>query len=325
MGCPTAAAPARALCPQRDHRRLLHLTKLPRSRKFLPRSRNIAPGGGAVAGKGLTDSAHLGKFREVQQLAYAAAESVAQTLQPGVTEKQAVQRMREYLHGRGVQDWFHVPFAWFGDRTAFHNFWTPVKFFPTHRRLEEGMPFILDCAPVRDGYMADIGYAGCLGTNPVYEQLMHDLAAYRTLIVTRVREGAPLRQIYRDVDALIDRHGYDNRHRVYPGRVIAHQIGTVHSRLPQFIAAGFGIRSLQTLVGDLILERMHHRSPLWADGEISNHPATPGLWAVEPHIGFRDVGVKFEEILVVTPSGDAYWLDDDLPHVRRWQQAAAAS
>jgi hypothetical protein len=35
--------------------------------------------------------------------------------------------------------------------------------------------------------------------------------------------------------------------------------------------------------------------------------------------------VKFEEILVVTPSGDAYWLDDDLPHVRRWHRAAAAS
>jgi Xaa-Pro aminopeptidase len=278
-----------------------------------------------VAGKGLTDPAHLAKFREVQQLAYAAAESVAQTLQPGVTEKQAVHRMREYLFDRGVQDWFHVPFAWFGDRTAFRNFWTPLKFFPTTRRLEQGMPFILDCAPIRDGYMADIGYAGCLGSNPVYEQLIRDLAAYRTLIVTRVREGAPLRQIYRDVDALIAEHGYDNRHRVYPGRVIAHQIGTVRSRLPKLIAAGFGIRSLQTLVGELILERMHHRSPLWADGEISNHPATPGLWAVEPHIGFRNVGVKFEEVLVVTPGGDAYWLDDDLPHVRRWQQAAAAS
>jgi methionine aminopeptidase len=278
-----------------------------------------------VAGTVLTDPAELEKFRAVQQLAYAAAESVGQSLEPGATEKQAVQRIREYLLQRGVQDWFHTPFAWFGDRTAFRNFWTPLKFFPTRRRLEEGMPFILDCAPVCDGYMADIGYAGCLGTNPIYDQLMNDLAEYRSLIVTRVRDGAPLRQIYRDVDALLDRHGYDNRHRVYPGRVIAHQIGMVHSRLPKFIAAGFGIRSLQTLVGDLIVERMHHRSPLWADGEISNHPATPGLWAVEPHIGFRDVGVKFEEILVVPPGDDAYWLDDDLPHVRRWQRVAAAS
>jgi methionine aminopeptidase len=278
-----------------------------------------------VAAKGVPDPADLVKFREVQQLAYAAAQSVARTLEPGVTEKQAARRIREYLVERGVQDWFHTPFAWFGDRTAFRGFRVPLQFFPTNRRLAEGMPFILDCAPVRDGYMADIGYAGCLGTNRIYEQLMDDLSHYRTLIVDRVREGVPLKQIYRDVDALIARQGYDNRHRIYPGRVIGHQVGKVRSRLPKFILAGFGIRSLQTLVGDLIVEHIHHRSPLWADGDISHHPATPGLWAVEPHIGFRDVGVKFEEILVVTDSGGAFWLDDDLPHVQRWQRASAAS
>lgn len=276
-----------------------------------------------MAAKGVTGPADLVKFRELQQLAYAAAQSVAQTLEPGVTEKQAARRLREYLIEQGVQDWFHTPFAWFGDRTAFRGFRTPLQFFPTHRRLAENMSFILDCAPVRDGYMADIGYSGCLGTNRIFDQLMDDLAEHRGLIVSRVNEGVPLRQIYHDVDALILRQGYDNRHRVYPGRVIGHQISKVHSRLPKSIAAGFGIRSLQTLVGDLIVERMHHRSPLWADGQISNHPATPGLWAVEPHIGFRDVGVKFEEILVVTSSG-AHWLDDDLPHVNRWKRSAAA-
>lgn len=277
-----------------------------------------------MAAKGVTDPADLARFREVQQLAYAAAQAVGQALEPGVTEKQAAGRIRKYLVERGVQDWFHTPFAWFGDRTAFRGFRTPFQFFPSHRRLEEGMPFILDCAPVRDGYMADIGYAGCLGTNRIYEQLMDDLSEYRTMIVDRVNDRVPLQQIYRDVDALITRQGYDNRHRVYPGRVIGHQIGKVHSRLPKFIVAGFGVRALQTLVGDLIVERMHHRSPLWADDQISDHPATPGLWAVEPHIGFRDVGVKFEEILVVTGSGSAYWLDDDLPHVQRWQRASAA-
>jgi hypothetical protein len=277
-----------------------------------------------VAGTGLTDPADLAKFRELQQLAYAAAQSVAQNLEPGVTEKQAARRIRDYLLDAGVQDWFHTPFAWFGDRTAFRGFRIPLQFFPTNRRLADGMPFILDCAPVRDGYLADIGYAGSLGTNRIHEQLMDDLAEYRELIVTRVNDGVPLRHVYHDVDALITRHGYDNRHRVYPGRVIGHQVGKVHSRLPTFITAGFGIRSLQTLVGDLIVERMHHRSPLWADGEISNHPATPGLWAVEPHISFRDVGVKFEEILVVPESGKAYWLDDDLPHVRRWQRKVTA-
>lgn len=271
------------------------------------------------------DASEQARFRELQQLAYQAAQSVAAELEPGVTERQAAQRVREYLTTRGVQDWFHTPFAWFGDRTAFRKFRLPLQFFPTNRRLAEGMPFILDCAPVREGYVADIGYADCLGENRVFEQLMDDLGAYRELIVEQVRAGNTLRDVYRAVDALIAEQGYDNRHQVYPGRVIAHQVGKVHSRLPKFIAAGFGIRSLQTLFGDLIVERMHHRSPLWADGEISNHPATPGMWAVEPHIGFRGVGVKFEEILVVTSDGDAYWLDDDLPHVRRWQNRAVTA
>jgi Xaa-Pro aminopeptidase len=129
-----------------------------------------------VAGKGLTDPADLIRFRELQQLAYAAAQSVSRTLEPGVTRKQAARRIREYLLEAGVQDWFHTPFAWFGDRTAFRGFRIPLQFFPTNRRLEEGMPFILDCAPVREGYMAGIGYSGCLGTNRIHEQLMEDLA-----------------------------------------------------------------------------------------------------------------------------------------------------
>lgn len=268
-----------------------------------------------------SDPAELARFRELQALAYECAETIGSGLEPGVTEREAAARMKSWLTERGVQDWFHTPFAWFGDRTAFRGFKIPTQFFPTGRKLTENMPFILDCAPVRDGYVADIGYAGCLGENAIFEKLMDDLGEYRTLIVEQIRAGRTLRDVYLEVDALISKQGYDSRHKVYPGRVIAHQVGKVESRLPKFIAAGFGVRALQTLVGDLIVERMHNRSPLWADGKISDHPATPGLWAVEPHIGFRDVGVKFEEILVVTEN-DAYWLDDDLPHVKRWANKA---
>lgn len=73
---------------------------------------------------------------------------------------------REWLRERGVRDWFHLPFAWFGDRTAFAGFKVPLQFFPTNRKLEPGMPFILDLAPVYKGFTADIGYSGCLGLNP---------------------------------------------------------------------------------------------------------------------------------------------------------------
>ena len=60
-------------------------------------------------------------------------------------------------------------------------------------------------------------------------------------------------------------------------------------------------------------------NPIWNSSKASNHPPTIGLWAVEPHLGFKDVGAKWEELLVVTED-DAFWLDDDVPQVRRWKQ-----
>ena len=60
-------------------------------------------------------------------------------------------------------------------------------------------------------------------------------------------------------------------------------------------------------------------TPNWNHTAACDVAPQPGLWAIEPHLGQAGVGVKFEEILVITET-DAYWLDDDLPHHRRWQQ-----
>ena len=89
------------------------------------------------------------------------------------------------------------------------------------------MPFILDMAPVYEGFTADIGYSGCLGLNPVHDRLLADLEAHRELILREVRERRPLREIYEDVDRLMARQGYANRHRAYPFGVIAHKVDRV--------------------------------------------------------------------------------------------------
>ena len=268
----------------------------------------------------------LERHREAQALAYRCAETVGAGLEAGVTERQAARRMRVFLRDNGVEDFFHIPFAWFGERTAFRpqkGPWTPLHFFPTNKRLEEGMPYVLDCSPVVDGYVSDIGYAGVLGTNRIFEALMRDLGEYRGLILERIKAGDTLSAVYAAVDTLIARQGYESRHKVYPGRVIGHQVGHLSRRRNMGrYAFGFGLRTLETLGREIVTEGIKGRSPLWADGRASRHVPTPGLWAVEPHIGFRDVGVKFEELLVVTED-DAYWLDDDLPHVRRWQLEGA--
>ena len=141
----------------------------------------------------------LDQFRKVQRLAYDCAETVARDLTPGLTERQVAGRMRDWLLDHGVDDWFHKPFAWFGDRTAFEGFigfkhlggFNPA-FYPGNRRLEEGMPFILDCAPSQHGYTADIGYCGVLGENKLLDKLMDDLLEYHMLILDLVRQRRPL-------------------------------------------------------------------------------------------------------------------------------------
>ncbi|GGX79018.1 M24 family metallopeptidase [Streptomyces fructofermentans] len=277
----------------------------------------------AVAPPGAT-GAELRGFREVQRLAYECAEAVAAQLAPGVTERGAARMQRDWLHRRGVRDWFHLPFAWFGDRTAFTGFRVPLQFFPTGRRLEEGMAFILDMAPVHKGFTADIGYSGSLGPNPLQDRLLADLEAHRDLILREVRERRPLREIYEDVDRLMAHQGYANRHRAYPFGVIAHKVDRVAERRWSPRLFGFGTQSLRGLAADAVRGHRAGWSPLWSPHRFSDHPPAPGLWAVEPHLGFRGTGAKFEEILVVTDSADpeqsAFWLDDDVPHVRRWAE-----
>lgn len=272
------------------------------------------------------EEAEINRFRKIQQLAYHCAETIAADLQLGVTEREVATRMKTFLLDHGVDDWFHQPFAWFGHRTAFRGLigfnqlrgFNPA-FYPGNKRLEENMPFILDCAPVMNGAVADIGYAGCLGQNAILDQLMDDLAEHRTLIVDQIRAGRSMAEVSRGVDQLCLKQGVDARHKAYPFSVLAHRVKSLDEKQKPRSVMRFGVRSITGLLGEVAQGRREGWSPLWSSSRRSDHAPTPGLWAVEPHLGFREVGAKFEELLVITES-DAYWLDDDLPHVRRWRK-----
>lgn len=269
----------------------------------------------------------LAEFRKVQRLAYQCAEEVAKELRPGMTEKQAAKMQRVWLLDHGVTDFFHTPFAWFGERTAFNNFKISLQFFPTNKRLEEGMPFILDNAPILGEYMADIGYTGCLGENPVLDQIMDDLAFFREKILALVKERQSIRSISQQVDHFIELKGYEARHKAYPFETLAHEVSKMPKRTgnksPTTIL-GFGLDSIQTL-GRLIGTGISQGwSPIWNSGKMADHPPVAGLWAVEPHLGLNGVGAKWEEILVITDD-DAYWLDDETPQMRRWRERNIAN
>ena len=267
----------------------------------------------------------LDGFREAQKLAYRCAEAIADELTPGMTEREAAALMQHWLTANGANDCFHQPFAWFGDRTAFRGFigfrhfggFNPA-FYPGNRKLEENMPYILDCAPTLNGYTADIGYSGCLGENRILDKLMDDLLEYRVLILDLVKQRKQLSEISQAVDRLCARHGYEPRHKAYPFQVLAHRVEKLEADQKKHRSVlNFGVRNIGKLVGDVARGRREGWSPLWSSGRASDHAPTPGLWAVEPHLGFRGVGAKWEELLVVTEE-DAFWLDDDVPQVRRW-------
>jgi Xaa-Pro aminopeptidase len=276
----------------------------------------------------------LDRHREVQRLAYRCATEVAGELEAGVTETEAADRLGDALRRAGVRSFFHRPFAWFGDRTAFSGFRSPLDFFPQDtRRLQPGMAAILDVAPIVDGFAADIGYSFSLGDNAVLEQALQDLRYFRELVLDRVSRGDSLGEVYRAVEDLLADLGYVNCHRKYPFGVLAHRVDRApRSTLLNHEVLGFSVAVAGDLIGKFVRARLPRSvtrrapwvgasSPFCNVGPGSDRPPSPGLWAFEPHIARGAVGAKWEEMLVVDESG-ARWLDDDLPHVRRWRATA---
>jgi hypothetical protein len=266
----------------------------------------------------------LDRFRQVQRLAYDIALDVEAQLQIGMTETEVCTLVEVAQRSNGVHQVFHEPFAWFGRRTLLGPDWLAAEpgFFPTDTALSYAMPLIMDLAPATDGFSADIGYSCTVGTNPVFEELDRGLARIRTRLLEGVRSGQTLRAIYLGLDELLAEHDAHSCHRHYPGGALGHLVFPLEVDPPRRTPLrGFGTAAAEGLV-TASLGALERRTgyPIWNDRALADRPPAPGLWAVAPHIGRDAVGVKFEELLVVTED-DAYWLDDHLPHCLRWAAA----
>ena len=266
----------------------------------------------------------LEAFRRVQRLAYDAAEAVARELTPEVTEREAARRLEAALARRGVHTYFHRAFAWFGDRSRFAGVRRTRDFFPTDRALGEGVPAILDVGPMVDGVPADIGYSFSCGPSPALDEALDVLAELRELILEAACRQDTAAEIYRQVDDVLDARGYVNCHRKYPFGVLGHRVRRLSRWRPlERSVLGFSLAASTDILGALAASRVGVApTPLLSTGPGSDAPLAPGLWAIEPHIGRGDMGAKWEELLLVTPTG-ARWLDEDVPHVRGRGGAAA--
>lgn len=259
----------------------------------------------------MPNEAAFAGYRNAQRLSYAAALQVASELRPGWTEKQAAARLGEELKSRGVRALFHVPLAWFGGHSRFDGYRGYRQYLPSDRKLAPGDVFILDAAPIVDGYIGDIGYTSSLERHEGLEEARSFLKRMRGEI-PRLFEGcSSTREIWRHIDVEVVRAGFDNCHALYPFAVLGHRVPRVP--LSSFESRGIGVGSASWF-------SLHTYATLLARGIFpellgpDHSGSKEGLWAIEPHIGGRGFGAKFEEILVVE-AGRAYWLDDQVPHI----------
>ncbi|MBI1861467.1 MAG: M24 family metallopeptidase [Deltaproteobacteria bacterium] len=240
-------------------------------------------------------------FLECQRLAQEAVKEVASCIRPGWTELQTADLIETYLRDQGVPQFFHKPYVWFGDRSRFDGIGGYAAFMPTARVLREAEPFILDVAPILKGFISDIGYSDCLGENKEFEKAVGFLKELRQEIPTLFVSGRTGGEICREIESRIEGAGYENRHRCYPFGVIGHR---VHRVTPTSVTAhflNFGWQSFWSLLSRGLLGQLFNGM---TEGDLT------GLWAIEPHIGAKGFGAKFEEILVVE-NGMASWLEGE--------------
>ena len=262
--------------------------------KQLPVLGRVSPSAAAVP-----NEETLAAFRKAQRLAFAGARAIGAMLQEGWTEKKAADLLNTWLGDNGAQSFFHRAFVWWGDRTKFVGVKSYAGYSPTSRPLRDGDVYILDVAPIVDGFSCDIGHTGVMGANPDFDRAMVFLRQLRADIpeMFRATSGEKVCALIAD---RIHAAGYENIHETYPFSVLGHRLHAVPLTGPEISFLNFGWRSYWSLLSRGLFGQL-------LNGNFRG--STVGLWAIEPHIATSQFGAKFEEILVVTPES-IYWLDD---------------
>jgi Xaa-Pro aminopeptidase len=276
-------------------------------------------------------TADLDRFRQVQRLAYDIALRVESQLQVGITEIEACTLIAAAQTEYEVIQVFHDPYVLFDGRTVLGTGADSAELagvspsndlVPTNQSLRDGAPVIIDLAPAARGVSSDVAYSCVLGTNQIFEELDAGLARIRSFLQEGIASRASMMALYHDLDKRLAARGWESCHHRQADRALGHLVFPLEHETdrPTPLPGWGAVAAEKMLAAGIDALDQGTCYPLWNDSSFTDYPATPGLWAIEPHIGLDGVGVKFEELLVVTDD-DAYWLDDDLPHVRRWAKA----
>ena len=263
----------------------------------------------------------LAKFKQFQKQSYETLEKIKSQLKVGMTEIIVARMIRKSFHEQGVHSYFHVPVVMFGDRTAYPGDFGQLEALSTDRKLEDGMAIILDAAPIYEGFVVDTSLATSFGENSAQVKLHQKLKEFREQLLILVKERQTFSDIEKHIDKMITDLSAENCHRKHIGEVLGHRVFNVTGPFWKFFKIKqLSVKHVLWLVWKSLATKKGwiNQSPNWNHRRTSNHKPFEGLWAVEPHFAIDGIGVKFEEIMVITEN-DAYWLDDNLPHTRAWR------
>jgi len=252
---------------------------------------------------------------KAQQLTREVILEVARGVRPYDTERVVAGRIEHALERAGVHRFLHTGYAWWGDRTRFARFhvWE-ADALPTERRLQPGEPFILDVAPLVDGWPADFAFSGVAGDAeppPAHAELLKELEQIKRDLVRWAREAPTGGDICALVDTSMRANGREVVHTRYPAGVLGHSFEGFPNALGNVPRIGSGFQI--PLVGNIALAiGAHHLLgkpyPFLNEGA----PGKPqGLYAVEPHLAQGEVGAKFESVLLID-GDETRWLDPGL-------------
>jgi Xaa-Pro aminopeptidase len=210
-------------------------------------------------------SEELARLSEAASITERAIEASMQTIVPGTTEQEIVARLAYEIRRQGG-DLAFPPMALTGGLN-------PVIFRPpTTDHLRDGMCVMIDVGAEYEGYQADIARTFVLGHPGV--ELRRAFDAVRTAheaILESARPGVPCRALHVAGAEVLQRAGYDIRHRM------GHGVG---------LATSFEWPSLDT----------------------EDAPLEEGMTlAIEPAVYVRELGsIKLEDMIHITSSGYSF-------------------
>lgn len=243
-------------------------------------------------------------YRLSEIRAWQAAEAVAQLLHPGMTENHVSKLLVSYLQDSGVQSYFHAPFVWFGKRTAFQGVKNYKEYQPGDNRLRENDPFILDVAPIVNGFVSDIAYAGWVG-QPTEGQLKMKNCLDRLYreIPLFFASSETASEIMDCVEKVVTESELQVIHEDYPFSVLGHRVIKASENVSSLNILNFGWQAYAGFLksgGTAQLFNRDYRGTL------------QGLWAIEPHLSDGTFGSKFEFIYLHSETYSG-WLKDYAP------------